>query len=447
MTDCLVTDARLVTETGCSRGAIAIEDGSITAVGPTVSAPAADTVIDAEGMVALPGAIDCHTHMDDPALFPDGIDMSSQTASAVAGGVTTVIELPTQTPVTTPAAVREKRQRCADRSHIDFGLVAGNFQEAGIDATGLLEAGVPAFKTFSSEPYKAGDETILSLMDAVSEAGGRLRVHCETQALIDRARADLEGTEPELYPRSRPLEAELDAISRMGWFAEATGCPLHVVHISSGTGAVVADRFKTRAKVPVTLETCPQYLAFSVADVPEKGPFLKVDPSLKSPAERERLWGAVADGTIDCLGTDHFPTYRADRETGWEDIWEPYAGLPGVETLVEFLASEGVEAGRISWPRLVELLCAAPARTAGIYPDKGSLAVGTDADIVLLRNDPYEVDASSLAYNGGWTPYDGRTWSWRVDTVLTDGRVAARDHTVHTSPGDGSFLRRGPKAR
>ncbi len=443
MTDCLVTDARLVTEPGLTRGAIAIEDGSITAIGPSVSASGADTVIDAEGMVALPGAVDGHTHMDDPALFPDGIDMASQTASAVAGGVTTVIELPTQTPVTTPEAVREKRRRCESRAHVDFGLVAGNFQEPDVDVTGLLEAGVPECKTFTSEPYRADDGTILSLMDAVGDAGGRMRVHCETQALIERARADLEGTDPELYPRSRPLEAELEAISRMGWFAEAAGCPLYVVHISSGTGAVVADRFKSRATVPVTLETCPQYLAFSTADVPEKGPFLKVDPSLKSPAERERLWEAVADGTIDCLGTDHFPTYRANRETGWEDIWEPYAGLPGVETLVEFLASEGVEAGRISWPRLVELLCTTPARKAGVYPAKGSLAVGTDADIVLLRNDPYEVEASSLAYNGGWTPYEGREWTWRVDTVITDGTVAARDHTVYTAPGDGSFLPRG----
>ncbi|UHQ96162.1 dihydroorotase [Natrinema halophilum] len=447
MTDCLVENARVVTNAGLQRGSIAIEDGSITAIDTELSVTGADaeTVVQADGMVALPGAIDVHTHMHDPSLFPDDIDFASQTESAVAGGVTTVVELPTQTPVTTPAAVREKRDSCADLAHIDFGLVAGNVQETDIDVEGIVEAGVPDFKTFTADPYRADDETILDLMTAVGAAGGSVRVHCESQAILDRARDRLDGTDPELYPRSRPIEAELEAISRVGWLAEYADCPLHVVHISSGSGAAVADRFKSRANVPVTLETCPQYLGFSTEDVERKGPFLKVNPSLKSATEVERLWQALRDGTIDLVATDHFPTHRADRERGWEDIWEPYAGLPGVETMLEFLASEGVHEGRISWPRLLELVCARPAREAGVFPRKGSLEVGTDADIVLLRNDPWEVSADELTYNGGWTPFEGRTWSWRVDTVITDGEIAAREHDVVAKPGDGSYLSRGPR--
>lgn len=447
MTDCLVENARIVTDAGLQRGSIAIEDGTIAAIGPALSVTGADAdrVLQADGMVALPGAIDVHTHMHDPSLFPDDINFASQTESAVAGGVTTVIELPTQTPVATPSAIREKRDECAKLAHIDFGLVAGNVQETGTDVGGVLEAGVPDFKTFTAEPYRTDDEVIVDLMRDVGAAGGSVRVHCESQAILDRARDRLEGTDPELYPQSRPLEAELEAISRMGWFAEYADCPLHVVHISSGSGAAVADRFTSRANVPVTLETCPQYLAFSADDVETRGPFLKVNPSLKSDTEVERLWQALRDGTIDLVATDHFPTHRADREQGWDDIWEPYAGLPGVETMLEFLVSEGVHEGRISWSRLLELVCARPARESGMYPRKGSLAVGTDADIVLLRNDPWDVSADELTYNGGWTPFEGRTWSWRVDTVITDGAVAARDHDAVADPGDGSFLARGPR--
>lgn len=451
MTDCLVENARLVTNAGLSPGSIAIENGAIAEIGPALSVSSADaeTVVQADGMVALPGAVDVHTHMHDPELFPDDIDFATQTESAAAGGVTTVVELPTQSPVTTPADLGAKRDVCEDLAHVDFGLVAGNFEdfeESEVDVDGFIDAGVPDFKTFTADPYRADDGTILDLMSAVGDAGGTVRVHCETQAILDRARDDLEGTDPELYPRSRPLEAELEAIGRVGWFAERTGCPLHVVHVTSGSGAAIGDRFKSRARVPVTLETCPQYLAFSREDVSSLGPFLKVNPSLKSPTEVDRLWQAVRDGTIDLVATDHFPTHRADRERGWDDIWEPYAGLPGVETMLEFLVSEGVHEGRISWPRLLELVCARPAREAGLYPRKGSLAVGTDADIVLVRDRTYEVSADELAYNGDWTPYEGQTWSARVDTVIAGGELVARDHDVAAESGDGSFLPRGPGA-
>ncbi|KAA9395980.1 dihydroorotase [Haloarcula sp. CBA1130] len=445
MTDVHIRDAQVVTARGVQHGEIAITDGTIDAAGPASSVPTPsnpDIVIDADEMVAIPGAVDVHTHMHDDELFPDGIDFASQTASAVAGGVTTVIELPTQTPVTTPAALQEKAATCADLAHVDFGLVAGNVQEPDIDVTGIMSAGTADFKTFTADPYLADDETIARLMRQVGDAGGTVRVHCETQGLLDDARSTIDGDEPDVYMDSRPLEAELDAISRACCFAEYADCPLHVVHISSGSGAREAARFNSRANVPVTLETCPQYLAFSKGDVAEKGPFLKVNPSLKSDAERERLWDAVRDGTIDLIGTDHFPTYRETREAGWEDIWEPDAGLPGVETMVEFLVSEGVHEGRISWPRLRELVCAAPARNAGIYPKKGSLQVGTDADVMLVRTEEYEVTADDHAFVGGWTPYEGQYWSARVDTVIAGGEVVATDHRVQSTAGRGQFLDR-----
>ena len=448
MSDRLISNARIVTPTGTIEGAIAIEDGLIAAVGPDVAGHHADADehVDADGMVALPGVVDIHNHMHDDELFPDGIDFGTQTASAVAGGVTTVVELPTQTPITSPEAFREKRAACEELAHIDFGLVAGNVEDASLDVEGIIAEGTRDFKTFTADPYLADDRTIVDLMDSVGDAGGKVRVHCETQGILDHARAQIDGDDPEVYMDSRPIEAELDAIARMGRFAEYADCPLYVVHVSSGSGAREGSRFVSRANVPVTLESCPHYLAFSKEDVAEKGPFLKVNPSLKSPEEVERLWDAVQDGTIDLLASEHFPTYRENRELGYENIWEPYAGLPSIETMLEFLVSEGVHEGRLSWSRLHELVCARPAKEAGVYPQKGSLRVGTDADIVLLRDEDYTVSADDLTYVGGWTPYEGRAWSARVDTVLVGGELAARDHAVENDEGDGDFLHREPMA-
>lgn len=444
MVDHLITDARIVGPSGIRRGDIAIEGREIVGIGSDLGCEPA-SVIDADGMVALPGMVDIHCHMHDTALFPDDINFATQTASAVAGGVTTVVELPTQTPVTTVSAFREKRTACEQLAHIDFGLVVGNVQDAGLDVAGLIDAGTAAFKTFTADPYCAEDRTIVELMDQVGDAGGTVRVHCETQGLMDHARDEIDSNEPEVYPDSRPLEAELAAIDQMGWFAEYTDCPLHVVHISSGQGAREGARFKARATAPITLETCPQYLAFSTADVPEKGPFMKVNPSLKSPTEQKRLWTAVQDGTIDLIASDHFPTHRENRERGWEDIWEPYAGLPTVESNLEFLISEGVHTGRLSWPRLCELVCSRPAREMGIYPQKGAIRVGTDADIVLVREEEWTVSAEQLAYNGGWTPYQGCEWTAVVDTVIATGSIAASNHEVLSSSGDGDFVARDPR--
>jgi len=443
MADRLITDTDIVTPTGVRRADIAIEGSEIAAIGPDLPRDA-EEVLDADGMVALPGVVDVHNHMHDEELFPEGIDFASQTASAVAGGVTTVVELPTQTPVTTPGAFREKRAACGDLAHVDFGLVCGNVQDAGLDVEGVMEEGTRDFKTFTSDPYLADDQTIVELMDRVGAAGGKVRVHCETQGLMDHARAGIDSADPEVYMDSRPLEAELDAINRVGYFAEYAGCPLHVVHVSSGSGAREGARFKSRGKIPVTLETCPHYLAFSTEDVAEKGPFLKVNPSLKSPEEVERLWDAVQDGTIDLIASEHFPTYREERKRGWEDIWEPYAGLPSIETMLEFLVSEGVHEGRLSWPRLCELLCTRPATEAGVFPRKGLIREGTDADLVLLREEDWSVSAEELAFNGGWTPYEGRRWTAKVDTVVAGGEVAARNHEVLSEPGDGEFLAREP---
>ncbi len=442
MIDLLIENARIVSPTHITRGSIAIADGTIESVGDTIADTPARRTIDASGMVALPGAVDLHTHMHDPAVFPPGIDFQSETAAAIAGGVTTVVELPTQTPITTPAAVHRKIRRCSARAHVDFGLVAGNVQDSAVDVAGLQSIGVPELKAFTADPYRASEETLLELFTNVAENGTTVRVHCEYQPILDHARDSVSGSDPVVYPDSRPVEAELAAIERVGRLASYTDCPVHIVHISSAKGVALGNRIAERNDAPVTLETCPQYLAFTRDALAAKGPYCKVNPPLRTSDERDRLWEFVQDGSIDCIATDHFPSYRADRQSGWDDIWEPPAGLPGVETLLEWLISEGVHDGRISWERACELVCANPARRAGLYPRKGSLRVGTDADLVLIDRTTHTVAPEQYAFVGDWTPFSGREWTARVATVIAGGEIVATDHTVHSDPGRGQFLPR-----
>ena len=445
MVDLLIENVDIASANGVDTGSIAIANGVIEAVGPDVGADA-DEVINGEGRVAMPGVVDVHNHLQDEELFPDGIDVATQTKSALAGGVTTVIMLPTQTPKDTPEAIREWRETIEDLSHVDFGLIAGNIQDPTVDVEGIMAEGVPDFKTFTAEPYQMDDGGIVELMDRVGEAGGKVRVHSESQGILDHAREQIDSDDPAVYPRTGPVEAELDAVNRVGYFGEYADCPVHPVHISSGSGVREAARFKSRAKTPITIETCPHYLAFSAADAEELGPFLKVNPGLKSEEEVERLWTAVADGTVDLVASEHFPTYKAEREKGWENIWEPYAGLPGLETMLEFLVSEGVHEERLTWQRLVDLVATRPAKEAGIYPRKGSLLEGTDADLVLLDEDEYTVSADDLVFNGGWTPYEGMEWSATADVVVRGGEVVAENHDVTSERGAGEFIPRGPKA-
>ncbi|MFB6110120.1 MAG: dihydroorotase family protein [Halodesulfurarchaeum sp.] len=445
MVDLLIEDVDIASANGVERGSIAIEDGEIEAVGPAVDADA-DDLIDGEGRVAMPGVVDIHNHLQDAELFPEGIDAATQTKSALAGGVTTVVMLPTQTPKDTPEAIREWRETIEELTHVDFGLIAGNIQDPTVDVEGIMAEGVPDFKTFTAEPYQMDDGGIVKLMDRVGEAGGKVRVHSESQGILDHAREQIDSDDPAVYPRTGPVEAELDAVNRVGLFGEYTDCPVHPVHISSGSGVREADRFKSRAKIPITIETCPHYLAFSEDDAEELGPFLKVNPGLKSEEEVKRLWAAVEDGTVDLIASEHFPTYREEREKGWENIWEPYAGLPGLETMLEFLVSEGVHEGRITWERLVELVASRPAKEARIFPRKGAIREGTDADLVLVGEDEYTVSAEDLVFNGGWTPYEGMEWTATVDVVIRDGEIAAEDHEVSSQRGAGEFIPRGPKA-
>jgi dihydroorotase (multifunctional complex type) len=448
MVDILIENVSIVRPGGVETGSIAVADGEFVAIGPAldIDSTDADRTIDGDGRYALPGVVDVHNHMHDEGLFPDGINFASQSESALAGGVTSVIMLPTQTPKDTPEAIREWRDTLEELAHIDFGLIAGNIQDPAIDVEGIMAEGVPDFKTFTAEPYQMDDVGIVRLMEKVGKAGGKVRVHSENQGILDHARENIDSDDPAVYPKTGPIEAELDAVSRIGFFGEYTDCPVHPVHISSGSGVREAARFKSRAKNPITIESCPHYLAFSEMDAAELGPFLKVNPGLKSEAEVERLWTAVEDGTVDLLASEHFPTYKKEREKGWEDIWEPYAGRPGIETMLEFLISDGVHEDRITWERLVELVSARPAREAGIYPRKGTIRVGSDADLVLIGTEEYTVSAEDLAFNGGWTPYEGMEWSAKVDTVILDGEIAAEDHDVYSEPGTGEFIPRGPKA-
>jgi len=385
--------------------------------------------------------VDIHNHLHDPNLFPDGIDFASQTASAAAGGVTTVVELPTQSLITSPDAFRKKRDECVELAHIDFGLVAGNVEEADIDVEGIMAEGTRDFKTFTAEPYLASDETIVSLMESVGNVDGKVRVHCETQGILDHARASIDETAPDVYMESRPLEAELDAINRMGWFAEYAECPLHVVHVSAGQGA-------RRRTVQITVERSGDPRDLSALPRVFGGRRRGEGTVPEGQSEPQ-----IARGGRSTLGLRPRRNDRSHRQRTLPDIpGRPRARLGEHLGAVRRTAQHRNDARvprqcrRSRGPTLLDTpsrtrLFAASTRGRDLSAE-GSIQEGTDADIVIIREDQFTVSADDLQYVGGWTPYEGREWSARVDTVIANGDVIASDHEVRSSPGRGEFLPR-----
>jgi allantoinase len=420
-------------------------------------APEGADVVDATGMVVLPGAIDGHTHFiqDDPALF--GVDpiehegFAAGGRGAAAGGVTTHVEMPQSRPPTTDGATFERKRELAEPDAIvDFALWGGVVQ--GQDAQAIDEqmaAGAVAFKAFmcDSDPSFPGvdDAQLLITLEALAGTPFILGLHAENDALLrdglERMR-DAGRRDPLAHADSRPPIVEIEAVSRATVLAEWAGAHVHIVHLSSGAAADVVAAAKARG-VRVTCETCPQYLALDHDDLARLGPLARCAPPIRSRDDVERLWEHLAAGTIDCITTDHCAFTYESRLAGRDDIFEAPNGLPGIETFVPIVVSEARRRG-FAWERIAELIAGAPARLWQLAPRKGSIEVGADADLVLL--DPerrWTIEGAKLNHTHKWTPFEGREVTGRVVRTLVRGRTVyaeTADGAVFAPPGTGRFI-------
>jgi dihydropyrimidinase len=463
LTDFLVRGGTVVTAGGSRSADVLVRDGSIAAVEESLATLAAGgdvTIVDATGLLVLPGAVDVHTHTrvatdaEPDRFFQDSV-------AAAFGGTTTFLAFNNPGTGSSPAAersllagLREWRAATEQDSAVDYAVslaISGRMDDPVAELPAMVDEGVSTAKAFMVFDFRLDDRRILEAMRVLGGRGGMLQVHCEDPVLIDSAVADALArgdTAPRFHAATRSAEAEEVATHRVMAFARAAEVPVHVVHLSSRAALEHVREAKARG-VRAHAETCPHYLALTdarygatnLASVAE----CVISPPLRPQADQDALWQGLASGELDLIATDHVPDRmavekaEAMRGTPFNLISN---GAPGIETLLTIAYSEGVAKGRLSLERMADLISTSPARLFGLER-KGAIAPGMDADLVLF--DPSArrtLRAADLHHTSDYTPYEGLEVTGAVRSVFVRGRPVIRDGTFVGQRGFGTFIGR-----
>jgi allantoinase len=432
-------------------GEVRIDGPTIVSVTPGRSHAPADRVIDAGDAYLFPGAIDAHVH----CLSEVAEGVATTTRSAVAGGVTTVVEMPYDAeeaggPVWDLDSFHAKIGLVRAEAHVDVALLATVRPEGGAaDVADLAAAGACGFKIsiFDTDPKRfprIPDVELLDVLGAAANTARRVMVHAENDEIIKPliARMRAAGHTGALdHCRSRPPVSETDGVLKVLEFAHATGAAVHLCHLSLDRSVELARWYVDHGD-DVSVETCPHYLTFTEDDMERLGARIKINPPVRAPAERDALWARLAAGDIDLISSDHAP-WQPERKAHAHDIFANSSGSPGIETLVNAIAGEALQRRKMSPARLASLLSGRPAQLFGLADRKGALTAGKDADVMVF--DPaveWVLDESALHSSAGWSPYNGMSLQGKVTTVVAAGQVVVEEggHPL-TSAGQGRFLR------
>src|SRR6201997_4832841 len=429
--DLIIRDGTIVSHDAATAGSIAIKDGKILAVGAAEAMPPARDIFDAKGLHILPGAIDVHVHFRDPG-YPNKEDWASGTAAAAFGGVTTVFDMPKTIPPTgTPEILAAKHAIAASKAHVDYGLY-GLLGEDTIEAVpALCSGGVIGFKCYMGNTFgkipSPSTGAMLEAFEVVAATGKRIFLHAETNSIMERRqeRLTLAGRrDPLAHIASRPAVVAIEAVSRAAILSEWTGARVHILHISSAEELRPLREAKARG-VDITGETCPHYLFLSADDYARFAGVIRVNPPVREKRNQEPLFAALADGTIDVIATDHAP--HAIEEKTRNDIWTVDCGFPGVETQMPMMLTEAA-AGRYSVCDYVRWSAANPARIWGLYPRKGVIQAGADADIAVVDlSREWTIDDAKLQSLSRITPFHGRRTRGLPLHTLVRGRFVMRE--------------------
>jgi dihydropyrimidinase len=454
-----IENGTIVTAAATLRADLLIEDETIAAIGAGLGGEA-DRVLDAAGRLILPGGVDAHTHLDMPLSesVRSADDFESGTIAAALGGTTTIVDYATQEPGRSLAeALDTWHGRARGRAVVDYGfhmIVCDLRPEVERELDALVAAGVPSFKLFMAYPGRLmlDDAAIFRVLLRARDNGGLVCLHAENghviQVLVERALA-AGRTAPREHARTRPARAEAEAIHRAGALAEIAGAPVFIVHLSSAEGLEEVERARARG-VEIFAESCPQYLLLSEESYEEPGfagARYVMSPPLRARSAQEPLWRGLASGAIQTVATDHCPFRLADKALGAGDFSKIPNGAPGIETRMSLLWDAGVRPGRLTPNRFVEVTATAPARIFGLYPRKGAIAVGSDADLVIW--DPERrttISAASHASRVDYSAYEGRQVTGGAETVLSRGSVIVDRGRFVGRAGAGRFLPRSPRA-
>lgn len=430
--DLLIVNGTIVTSTEMYRGGVAIDEGVIVAVGDERGLPDGLKVLDVQGNYMLPGLIDPHVHFRDPGLTYKE-DCTTGSKAALAGGVTTVLDMPNVLPPTSDAArVLERKRLIEEKSFVDVMLVGVVVQENVGDIVPMAEAGVVGFKVFLGTTVGGipapDDGMLLDAMSVVADTGRRIGFHAENDAIIRHRTQQLRAAGRNdllAHLESRPSIAEAEAVQRIALFAAQTGAATHLYHLSSRDGlqAVVQAR---AGGIDVTTETGPRYLFLDAEELQSLGSVLKVNPPVRTHEHGAALYQGLLAGDVDFIASDHAPHTREEKLK--PNIWDALAGFVGVETMMQVMLSEAVNKRGMSLTQFVRVCSENAARTWGVYPNKGSLQVGTDADVTVVDLEaPWTIDAGRLQSKSRVTPWDGYRGVGKPVTTIVRGNVLMRD--------------------
>jgi len=430
MFDLVLKNGTVVTPSWRKKADIGVCGEKISIIGNLneVSILNARKIIDTSGLFILPGVIDTHVHFRDPG-FTEKEDFITGSTSAAFGGVTTVNDMPNTIPkVVNSQNYKLKSAAIKGRSYVDYAfwgyVLPGHLEEI----EDLASTGIVGFKVMmcesASKTQVPNDGELLEAMRIVSRTGLPLAVHAENEQIVKYMRNKLmkaKRTDLEAHLESHPIICEKEAVQRAILYAEETLCKLYIAHISSADAVDLVQRAKLRG-VQVFCETCPQHLILEEKDMSRVGYILKTNTTPRcSKVNSDRMWEGILEGVIDVIGTDHAPHLLENKMK--KNIWQVPAGFPGVETLVPLMLTQ-VNFGKITLEKFVEISSQNPARILGLYPRKGCIAPGSDADFTIIDlNAEGFIKASKLHYKNKYTPFDGRKIKGKPVYTIVRGNI------------------------
>ena len=430
---------------------IGIRDGKIAEISPNLTGK---EEISASGMLVLPGGVDPHVHIEMPtATTTTSETWETGSKAAAFGGTTTVIDFVESRYPKQPLleSFRERLSQAEGQSAIDFSLhmtLCDSDRQTLQQVAGVVAAGMPSFKMYTTYPgFRLLDEEILAAFEVIAREKGLAVVHAELDAIVQHAIHRLQNAGQLSvmdFPLSRPEIAEKEAIERVLNLANCANVPVYIVHVSTRSGATAIVRARQNGQAAWG-ETCPQYLLFNENRVRTKdfsGAKFVCCPPLRTKQDQEFLWNSLAKGNLQTVGTDHCAfNFEGQKDFGKDSFLDIPSGMPGIELRLALLFAYGVKTGKLTLEQWVDLCCTTPARLFGLYPRKGSLVQGADADIVIFDPNCGEVVThSSMHENIDYTPYEGMELAGKVRTTLLRGQVLVRDGVWIGNSKGGRFV-------
>ncbi|MFA7364060.1 MAG: allantoinase AllB [Aminobacteriaceae bacterium] len=445
MFDLVIENGVVVNSQGTFEGKVAVRNGKIAALLANDVPVEANEVIDARGLMVLPGLMDAHVHCGHGT--PERENFACVSRAAAAGGITTIVDMPLSDPSTVTVETLEGKKASAEgQVVVDYSLYSGIIPGHLDDIESTFHAGAQTYKIFTcrcSNYPMTYDGALLKGMRKVGELGGMVCAHAENDTLIQELVEDLQAAgknDARAFLDSHPEYTELEAVNRFIFMAGLVPeCRAHICHLSIADGVKDVREARGRGMNNLSIETCPQYLALDEDDLIEGGAFAKCDPPVRKREAVEELWKYVLDGTVDMIASDHSPHSFEKKTPEGGNFWTVSEGCTGVQTLLPVVLTEGRKRG-LSWERLVQLCCSRPAELFGLSDRKGDIAPGMDADFALVDpNAEWVLRNEDLFYRNQWSPYTGKTFRGKVVKTIVRGSAVFDGGKICAGEGYGTF--------